>query len=152
MKRIEERMSIAKVHYLHAQKCHNEHLYLVCLVYANKNSLSLLTRFSREQPEWGVVLFLGRCGNPGCFHYLTWIWAIVFLASKCHVWDGFFFFIWGLSTLASWLSVGMFYTIRQMFGQLSNGASPRIPVSGIWQCDHCLKLQEKILAKHERIL
>ena len=37
--------------YLHAQKCHNEHLYLVCLVYANKNSLSFLTRFSREQPE-----------------------------------------------------------------------------------------------------
>lgn len=54
--------------------------------------------------------------------------------------------------MASWLSVSMFYTIRQMFGQLRDGASPRILVSGIWQCDHCLKLQEKILAKHERIL
>lgn len=54
--------------------------------------------------------------------------------------------------MASQLSVSMFYTIRQMFGQLRDGARPRILVSGIWQCDHCLKLQEKILAKHERIL
>lgn len=95
---------------MRAQKCHNEHLYLVYLIYANKNSLSLLTKFNGEQPGWGVVLFLGRCSNTGCFHYLTWIQAIIFLESKCHVLD-FFFFIWGLSTMASWLRASMFYTI-----------------------------------------
>lgn len=35
---------------MRAQKCHNEHPYLVYLIYANKNSLSLLTKFNGEQP------------------------------------------------------------------------------------------------------
>lgn len=47
----------------------------------------------------------------------------------------------------SWLSVSMLSTIKQMFGQLHDGAGSLILVTGIGQFDHCLKLQEKYLSK-----
>lgn len=51
VKRMEDGMNIAKVHYICAHKCHNEHLDLVYLIHTNKNSLSLLTKFNGEQTE-----------------------------------------------------------------------------------------------------
>lgn len=62
------------------------------------------------------------------------------------------FLIMRLSEEALWLSVSMFYVIKQclisqMFGQLRDRNSPLIPVTGIWQFDLHPKLWEKELSK-----
>lgn len=58
------------------------------------------------------------------------------------MWDESFL-IPGLSDEALWLSVSRFYTISQVFGQLKDGDSLLVLVTGIWQFDLHLKLQEK---------
>lgn len=57
------------------------------------------------------------------------------------------FLIPGLCAEALWLSVSRFYAISQMFGQLRDGDRLPVVVSGTWQFDLHLKLQEKELSK-----
>lgn len=53
------------------------------------------------------------------------------------------FLIPELSVEALWLTVSRFCTISQMFGQLKDGDSLLILVTGIWQFDLHPKLQKK---------